>query len=792
MKKILSFLLCTVMLLGTIAGSAVNAAQYDPEVLDDDNLSITQAIMKDNTFTLGDVNKDGNMNAMDAINIKATIVGASGYECLIAAADFDGDGKVSPADSFNLKTCLSGKCNVSDFENGEQIYNLTIGGISIKDFTIVIPADAVYDSNLYYATELLYEYIKKATGISLTIERGTASGNNAIYLYDVADDSELGIELGHEGYKYEVKDGNLHIYGTHRGNMYAAYEIIEKYLGFSFFARENTFSYKLRSVDIVEGTEKTFVPTFRFRHTKSTFPGGNRESGYLARRLNGAQSYGYKGEKRSLEYYGDFVGPVFNNIHSYSYYWAMGTGTMPADNGTMTLEERYFAKYQSGELKSETEWEPCASTDKSYNTLFSGFLDTIRMIEARGYPIKYQDQTNCYSFSANDNSNWCSCRLCRPVAEGKKDNPLTEKDETVIGITYTGLYLELANRAARDIQEYYPGLDIFTWIYTREMPVNVVPDDHLIIVLAGFNCANHHLGAEGDEDCVNSSFFGFPNDTFEERIDGWHELCKQSGAEIWLWYYPESHYFWFVDIPNIYTIYHDIKWCADHGFTGFFYEGSGGKGYLFENLKAYLASEVMFNPDMTLEEYDAKLRSYLYECYGRGWENIYTLLEMYEEAGNQVGFEAGDETGSSYCFIGNYDRGYDLVSIVYINEHYEEMRNLLLAAIEEHDESYTTNSGYTTTKLNNLFYAFEIIGLGATYLDNYVNGTDEERAEYKKRADAFLEYYLNTGMTVSSYAEYHANVPEQFDLEAGNPVYYFVPGGSRRAVPLKLLGKDPG
>ena len=753
---------------------AVSAAQYNPETLDEDNFNITQNIMEDETYLLGDADSNGEINAIDSLTVKTTLSGTASVFCDLEAIDFDADGKLSPTDSYYMRACLAGKLSLADLDGDYQLYNLMIGGVSIENFSIVIPADAVYDSNLYFATELLYEYIKKATGVSLTIERGTASGSNAIYLYNVSDSSDLGQELGHEGYKIEVKDGSLHIYGTHRGNMYAAYEIIERYLGYSFFIKDNTFSYKQRVVDIEEGLSETFVPTYRFRHTKSTFPAGNREATYLPRKLNGSQSYNYKNEKRSLEYYGDFVGPVFNNIHSYAYYWQMGTGTMPEDDGVTALEARYYAKYQSGEWQDETKWEPCATNEDKYKILFSGFLDTIRMIEARGYPIKYQDGTNCYSFSINDNSNWCTCRNCAKETRAK---------------TGTGLYLELANRGARDIQQYYPGLKVFTWTYTREMPIGVLPDENLVIVLAGFNCINHHLGGEGEDDCTNTSFFGFDNNTFEERIQGWNELCKQTGAEIWFWYYPESHYFWFVDIPCIYTIYHDIKWLNENGVNGMFYEGSGGRGYAFENLKAYLATQVMYDPSMTLEEYEELLKSYLYECYGRGWENIYTVVQMFEEAGDAVGFETS--AGSSYCYIGNYDRAYDLVSVVYLNDNYETIRNLILEAIDMYDSELTTNSSMVVKKLNDLFNYFEILGLGATYLDNYVNGTDDQRAEYATRAAEFLSYYHTNGMTVSSYEEYSANVPSEFDLEAGNPVYYFCPGGSRRAHVIALLGEEP-
>ncbi len=766
MKRILSIVLCLVMLISAFAVSASAASQYNPEVLDEDNFNITQNIMEDETFVLGDVDGNGAINAIDSLSLKATIAGAGGVSCVADAADFDADGMLTAKDSYFARACLSGRSSTLDYENGKQLYNFMIGGVSISNFSIVIPEDTVFDSNLYYATELLYEYIKKATGVSLVIERGDASGTNAIYLHHVSDDSEMGQVLGHEGYIIKVTDANLHIYGTHRGNMYAAYEIIEEYLGYSFFARDNTFSYKQRSVNIEEGTDETVIPSYRFRHTKSSYPGGNREAGYLARKLNGSQSYNYKNENRSLEYYGDFVGPVFNNIHSYAYYWQMGTGTMPADDGTMSLEERYYAKYSSGEVEDETKWEPCATNLNDYKILFSGFLDTIRMIEARGYPIKYQDGTNCYSFSANDNSNWCSCRNCTKEIRAK---------------TGTGLYLELANKGARDIQAYYPGLDVFTWIYTREMPVDVLPDEHLVVVLAGFNCANHALGSG---DCIGNTFFEHNNQRFEEIIDNWSAMCDETGAEIWLWYYPETHYWYMYDLPNIYNVYYDLKWLNEHGVTGFFYEGSGGGGYMFENLKAYLATEVMFNTQMTFEEFDQLVKDHLYEQYGDGWEYIYEFIQMYEEAGDVSGLENGGEV--PHCFVGNHARAYDTTSIVYIKENYEEMRNLILAAIDAYNKGKTTNDGTRIKKLNDLFNCFEILGLGAIYVDNYMNGTDEQRAEYEARYATFLKYANDNGMRVSSYSEYNT-LPSTVDLSV-NPASHFFLGCSWRSNILTLLG----
>lgn len=767
MKKFLSVLLCLVMLASTLAAS-VGAAQYNPEILDEDNLSITQPIMKDQTFILGDVNGDENVDAKDALYMSANVLGLPGYAMNEESADFSADGEFDTKDVYYMKMCLSGLSSTKDYGDNKQLYKFTIGGYDIKDYTLVIPTDAVYDSNLYFATELLYEYIKIATGHALTIERGDKSGAHAIFLHNVEDDSEQGAALGHEGYTYRVDDGDLHIYGTHRGNMYAAYEIIEDYLGFNFFSSQGTFSFKQRCVDLPEETDVTFVPKNRFRHSKSTLNQGVRESFYLARGLNGAQNYSYKNEKRSLEYYGDFVGPVFINIHSYAYYHQMATGTMPPDDGVTPLEARYYEKYQSGEFKDETKWEPCATDPAVYDQLYGGFLDTLHMIEARGYPIKYQDGTNCFSFSINDNSNWHDCRNCRKQSQSK---------------TYMGLYVEMANKAARDVQADYPGLKIYTWVYIRELPTNVLPDENLILVLSGFNCANHHLGS--DECSEIGSFFGFGNKHVEEVIDGWADLCAQTGAEIWLWYYPESHYFFFYDIPNIYTIYYDFQWMSEHGINGVFYEGSGGKGYMFENLKAYLAAQMNFDPDMSFEKYEQLLKDYCYMAYGDGWENIYELIQMYEAAGDAVGFETGNPDETTYCYIGNYDRGYDLVSVAYLQENYETMRNLILAAMDEFDSDKCTNDDYRVTRLKNLFYCFEILGLGATYVPNYVNGTASQRTEYENRYTEFFNYAKNTGMVISSMADFQ--MPAEMDLST-NPAEPFIVALSRRDKVLEMLG----
>ena len=101
MKKILSLVLCACMLFSALAIEAFGA-QYNPETLDEDNLSLTQNFMRDETFILGDADGDGEPNGKDALSIKANIAGLEGYVMNAEACDFNGDGSVTDADAVYL------------------------------------------------------------------------------------------------------------------------------------------------------------------------------------------------------------------------------------------------------------------------------------------------------------------------------------------------------------------------------------------------------------------------------------------------------------------------------------------------------------------------------------------------------------------------------------------------------------------------------------------------------------------------------------------------------------------
>ena len=756
MKRLISIFLAMLMLAGTLSIGTFAAQEF----------------VNDETFTIGnaDDSDDGKVNGQDAYMIKSYLAGKSyaiGTICL-DAADFNADGTVNATDAYYLRCMLAGKMNASDFENGKQIYRLTVAKNDISEYSIVVPEGYTDEKNAYYSAEILQHYISVATGIELSILNDGTVPEKAIVIHDVDRHSELGEELGSEGYIYEVTDGVLNIYGTYRGNMYAVYEILESYLGFRFYDHFYVFLYKHRTVDIPEGTSVELLPEIKFRFCRQNVAYGGTNY-YFPMRQNGSQIIGYDEERYGWKY-----GPNGYNAHSYAYYWKYGTGIMPPDDGTMTLEERYVAKYESGEFKDYLTWQPCASNDTVYNTLFTGMLDHLARMENWGkdcYAFTttakhlVEEGEKSVSFSINDNENYCTCRFCNLTANGKKDSKTGEW--TTLPEGYSGLYVKLANRAARDIQEFYPGMRVHTILYNHAIPSTVKPDKNLIVFYCGQGCNNHYINSG---ECTGLGQLGKESNNFTaESLKAWGELCAETGAEMWYWYYGVTYYFYLVSLPCVFNIYYDYKFLFEEcNVKGIYYEGLNNLCYNFENLKAYMSVKMDWEPHMTYEQYIEYMKEFLYMYYGPGYEKVYEFIEMENTA--------GDECGT--CFVSNFDRPGDMYSYAYIDEHYEYMRQLLSDAIDMCESLDRVKRDMYVRRLEILRICFDFLGLSSSYDRMYVNGDEASRALYEERYtymyNGIIEYNIQVFLDPNQY-----DLPDTIDFTV-NPMTQIYGFGSRR------------
>ena len=729
MKKIISLVLLAVML--ALAAVPVGAA-YD--------FRLSQSFINDESFSLGDLNGDGAVNAQDAYYMKASLVGAElGIEIESDAADFDADAKCSASDSYSLKLCLSGAKNVQDYENGKAVYSFSVAGNDISRYSIVLGKDITDDDNSYVSSLILQKYIKELAGVSLPICYGEKTTEYGINLVQIDLFSEEGREFGVEGFCYEVVDGDLNIYGTYRGTMYAVYEILEKYLGVRFFSDAETFVYKSRRVDIPEGTYEKIIPKVTFRVARHTFGKSGALNYYFANKLNGDYLSAYD-EKR----FGTLTGPLFSNAHSFYEYWKMGNGVYPENTEGMTEVQILEAKYASAEYPDAYGWQPCATSSSDYEKLFTGMLECNRMGMLWGNTPFIEEGVTLFSFSILDNQCYCTCRNCTKISRNEG---------------FSGLYLQLYNKACEDVQEYYPGLRLFGIVYAKDYPKTIKPHENLVILYCGTGCDNHILGME---DCYDSGgqLNNMNNNGDIYALNFWGDLCVETGAELWFWVYPVTYHYYLIGCPNIPNLYYNIKYLIDEcNVTGIFYEG-GGRTYNFETLKAYIAVKLMWDPDMTYEEFTEFVLEYLYMYYGDGAEELYEYIIMQTEAGDQCGT----------CFINNFDRPGDMYSYEYFAENYDVMRGLLTDALAK------AKTDEQRTRIETIIVGCDFMGLSALHTDWYLNGNNIEL--YKERYDGMYNYIKDHNMQIFSESTLYY-LPATIDYTV-NPMIQYYEYGSRR------------
>ena len=837
MKRFISVMICMLMIVGAIAVPVSAAFKNDSwQPGNDWNFNVVD------TYTLGDANDDGKVNAKDALTLRKYLVDEN-YEINEDSADIVALGSVSAKDLLALRKHLAGVEDISVYESEFPVANFTIAGAPITTFSIVVPEDTVDTSTVYgNAAMLLRKYSYYATGYFLEIDQ-TRLADHAIVYHKVEEDSEMGEKLEIENYIYEVVDGDLHIYSTRRGAIYATYDILEEYLGMRFYSNFNTHDYEIRNVDMPEGTYRFKNPGLDFRHCSQSFMDVNDAVHRYPRHLNGSQAG--SGDLR----WGTRTGPIFINAHSYGYYWRMANGYVNWDTAGQyeegaTEEEinaanrLYGAKYESGFQQNEFNWNPCFTADEDYAVLFRGLLETMRYTSTWNtfiYPTAYM------SFSICDSPVLCTCIDCRKISTDE----YFKKDKVYgLGAGGAGQCLYLVNRACRDIVEYYDGragdeelpyepndpndpygpsdyydsaldygmpiydeypeIKLYTILYDHSLPVEAIqPEENLVIMFCGTACNNHYVGSYGCNGSKNP--LGGDGDFDVDSLKAWGKACHDNGAEMWYWYYPVTYGSMVCDAPNITNIFHDIKFLVENCYVnGVYYEGCYWQGYQFEHLKAHLASMVMYSIEydeegnlsmMTEEEFHEEIKEYLFLYYGEGYEYIYEYLLMYEAASDAIDDEEGRVIR---CYINNHDRPGDQFSYYYWKDHYLEMRDLLLKALEVadttpyanawidpnrgHDETtFDYNNASQYQRIEFLLIGCDTLGLSANCKEWWAdpNATAEHKAIYEANYTWLYNYLKETNLPLFMDRVY--KLPSELNLDV-TPLHAFNGSPSWNAI----------
>ena len=255
--------------------------------------------------------------------------------------------------------------------------------------------------------------------------------------------------------------------------------------------------------------------------------------------------------------------------------------------------------------------QPCLTDEKVYQTVLGNVKAWLRA----------NPQAKIISVSQNDSAAehlGCQCANCKAI-DDREGTPM-------------GSLLTFVNRIAGDIKEEFPDVyvDTLAYRYTRQAPKTIKPADNVIIRLCSIECCFGH--PLSDESCAN-------NAAFKKDIEEWSAICDN----LYIWDYTTNFMYYLAPFPNLGVLRENVKFYKDHHVIGMFeqgnYQSTSGE---FGELRAYLLAKLLWNPDMSEEEYNRHMNEFLEDYYGAGWQHIRAYIDMTTEA-------------AAKCEVGIYD-----------------------------------------------------------------------------------------------------------------------------------------
>lgn len=245
----------------------------------------------------------------------------------------------------------------------------------------------------------------------------------------------------------------------------------------------------------------------------------------------------------------------------------------------------------------EIDSQPCLTDETVYQTVLCNVKKW----------LSENPDASVISVSQNDSHAeglGCQCEKCRAIDEAEGGTPM-------------GSLLAFVNRIAGDIREEYPDVvvDTLSYRYTRKPPRKMVPAENVAIRLCSIEyCFAHPLDGTDCEENVD----------FKNLLQTWSRLCKR----MYIWDYTTDFAHYLAPFPNLAILWDNIQFFKNNGVAGIYEQGNyqslSGE---FGELRGYLLSNLLWNPDMTKTEYFAMMDEFLEAYYGAGWRHIRRYID---------------------------------------------------------------------------------------------------------------------------------------------------------------------
>jgi hypothetical protein len=198
----------------------------------------------------------------------------------------------------------------------------------------------------------------------------------------------------------------------------------------------------------------------------------------------------------------------------------------------------------------------CLTNDSVFKIVVNKLMEEMAM-----HPnVKY------WSVSQNDTYNNCQCENCKRL-DSLDGGP-------------TGSLLHFVNKVAA----LFPDKIITTlaYQYSRKPPLHTKPAPNVMITLCTIEL-NRSLPIETDPSSVS----------FKNDIIGWSKLTKN----IMIWDYEVQFTNYLCPFPLFHTLQPNIQFFTNYGTIGHFQQCNGSHGVEFAELKSYLLSKILWDPN---------------------------------------------------------------------------------------------------------------------------------------------------------------------------------------------------
>ncbi len=422
------------------------------------------------------------------------------------------------------------------------------------------------DETVRYAASELQKYLLKATNAAIPYfsDRCPMRGPEIRIGENVRGETAVKNELDAEGFCIRGDGEHITITGkTSRGVLYGVYRFLEIFCNYRCFTKDIEY---IDTVDVleIELDEITEKPAFEFRdaYFRNAFDGSFASKS----RLNSGLCDISKAKGGRLKW--------FNFHHSFC---------------DLVPESLYFDEHP--EYYSEIDGKRVRDSQLCLTN-----PEVLKIAEGtlRKW-IKSNPECTVFSVAQNDNKLRCTCPECSALEE-KEGSP-------------AGPIIHFVNRLSDAIKSDYPDVLLHTFAYQYSLPTpkTVVANDNVIVRLCSIDCRYDkpfETLAKENPDGNEAIFVNALND--------W----KSHASRLYVWDYAVNFENYLQPFMHFHTLAENIRFFKQTGVKGLLEQGnfSYGGGAAFDDLKAYVISRLLWNPDTDIND---ETRLFIDNVYGK-------------------------------------------------------------------------------------------------------------------------------------------------------------------------------